>query len=61
MSTLPSNLRADKIAIIDMPDEQLPEVITRLNVAPEDRNDLLRKNDGILPKDDIAFAVSTRL
>lgn len=57
VSTLPFNSQADKNAIIDIPDEQLPEVITHLNVAPEDRNDIPRKVDGVLPVDDGAFAV----
>ena len=57
VSTLPFNSRADKNAIIDIPDEQLPEVITHLNVAPKDRNDLPQKVDGVLPVDDGAFAV----
>lgn len=58
VSTLPSNSLANKNAIIDIPDEQLPEAIRHLRDAPAEPNDLPVKSDQISPLEDGPSSVS---
>ena len=48
----PTNSRANKNAIIDIPEDELPEVITKLREAPEELNDLPPKHDEIVQRND---------
>ena len=58
LTTLPSNSVGNKNAIIDIPDEKLPEVITRLKNAPvEAKDDVPPKDDACLPVKDSRTAV----
>ena len=58
LTTLPSNSVANKDAIINIPDDKLPEVITRLKNAPvEVKDDLPPKDDAYLPVKDSHTAV----
>ena len=53
LTTLPTNSLANKNAIIDIPDDELPEVITRLKNAP------VELKDDLPPKEDDSRAASS--